>query len=216
MHKRLTAVLLSSGAAALALALGATTAMASSVATSWTVKPGGIFSFSGSGQVKDTKTTTVAKCTSIKLSGTLKSGSGLSGASIGTITSAAFTGCTIGGVIVVTVAVHGLPWEMNATSYSSTTGVTTGSIEDIDLVATGPNCNATLDGTAAGADNGLTKITYTNSTGKIKLLGAGGNLHSYGVLPGTCAGLINPEPMHDPQQASGSGLVTPKQTITSP
>ena len=65
----------------------------------------------------------------------------------------------------------------------------------------------------AGKNNGVTKITYTNSTGKLKLLGPGGNLHSWGIAPGTCFGLIN---NGDAQQASGSGAVTPKQTITSP
>ena len=82
MRKRLTAVLLTSGAAALALSLGATTAMASSANITWSVTPGGTFSFSGSAQVKDAKTGTVAKCTSLKLSGTLKSGHGLSGAGL--------------------------------------------------------------------------------------------------------------------------------------
>jgi hypothetical protein len=207
MRKRLTAALLAGGTA-LALGLGTTAAMA--VTATWTVKPGGSFSFAGSAQVKDTKTTTVAKCTSVKLSGTLKSGKGLSGTGIGTISKGTFTGCTVGG-IAVTVAVHGLPWKENAMSYNSTSGVTTGTISGIDLVASTTGCKATLDGTGAGKNNGVTKITYTNSTGKIKLLASGGNLHSYAVSG--CFGLIN---NGDPQQASGSGTVTPKQTITSP
>jgi hypothetical protein len=210
MRKRLTAVLLSSGAVAVAIGVGTTTAMASNIAATWSVSPGGSFSFSGSGQVKDATTNTVAKCTSIKLSGTLKSGHGLGGAGLGTITTASFTGCTIA-TIGITVTVHGLPWKENATSFNATTGVTTGNISGIDLVATAPGCSATLDGTAAGANNGKTKITYTNSTGKIKLLGSGGNLHSYAVSG--CFGLIN---NGDVQKASGSGSVTPKQTITSP
>lgn len=210
MRKRLTAVLLTSGAAALALSLGATTAMASSANITWSVTPGGSFSFSGSAQVKDATTGTIAKCTSLKMSGTLKSGHGLSGAGLGTIKTASFTGCTIA-TVAVTVAVHGLPWKENATSFNATSGVTTGNISGIDLVATAPGCSATLDGTAAGANNGKTKITYTNSTGKIKLLGSGGNLHSWAVSG--CFGLVN---NGDVQQASGSGTVTPKQTITSP
>ena len=210
MRKRLTAVLLSSGAAALALALGTTAAMASNVNATWSVSPGGNFSFSGSAQVKDATTGTVAKCTSMKLSGTLKSGHGLSGTGLGTIKTASFTGCTIA-TVAITVTTHGLPWKENASSFNATTGVTTGNISGIDLVATAPGCSATLDGTAAGANNGKTKITYTNSTGKIKLLGSGGNLHSYAVSG--CFGLVN---NGDVQKASGSGTVTPKQTITSP
>jgi hypothetical protein len=207
MRKRLTMALLSSGAVALALGLGATTAMASS-ATTWTVKPGGSVKASGSGQVKDVATGTVAKCSSIKMSGTLKKGRGLAGKGIGTIKTASFTGCKIA-TITVTVKVNGLPWKLNAASFKS--GVTTGTISGIDLKATAPGCSATLDGTGAGKNNGVTKITYTNSTGKIKLLGTGGNLHSYAVSG--CFGLVN---NGDAQQASGTETVTPKQTITSP
>jgi hypothetical protein len=212
MPKRLTAVLLSSAAAALALSLGSTTAMASSIAATWTVSPGGTVSASGSGQVKDAKTGTIAKCTSIKVGGTLKKGSGLSGAGIGSITSASFTGCTIGAIAVtVKIGTGSLPWELNALSYNATTGVTTGSLEDIDLRASATGCTAALDGTALGANNGLTKFTYTNSTGKLKLVGTGGNLHSWGVVG--CFGLVN---NGDVQQASGTETVSPKQTIHSP
>jgi hypothetical protein len=206
MRKRLTAVLLSSGAAVLALGLATSTAMASNLAT-WTVKPGGSFSSSGSGQVKDAKTGTVAKCTSIKTSGTLKKGSGLSGSGIGTITKASFTGCTIA-TVSVTVAVHGLPWKLNASSFSS--GVTTGTISGIDLKATAPGCSATLDGTGAGKNNGTINVSYTNSTGKLKFLGSG-NLHSWAVSG--CFGLVN---NGDAQKASGTETISPKQTITSP
>jgi hypothetical protein len=205
MRKSLTAVILGGGTA-LALALGTTAAMA--INATWTVKPGGSISFSGSAQVKDTMTGTIAKCSKVTMSGTVKKGSGLSGTGIGTLSKAAFSNCNVGG-IGVKVAVKGLPWKLNATSFKS--GVTTGTISGIELVASNAICNATLDGTAAGKHNGVTKITYTNSSGKITLLGPGGNLHSYNVQG--CAGLIA---NNDPQQASGSGTVTPKQTITSP
>jgi hypothetical protein len=206
MRKPLTASLLGGGAAALALCLGAATAAAAGrVHAGWTVKPGGAVSFAGSAQIKDLATGTVARCTSIQLSGTLKSGPG---PAIGTITTASVTGCSITGLVHVTAG--GLPWELNALHYTKVTGVTTGTIEDIDLVITAPGCSATLDGTAAGANNGLTHITYTNSTGKLKLH-PGGNLHSYHVSG--CFGLVN---NGDAQRLSGNGTVTPQQTITSP
>lgn len=109
------------------------------------------------------------------------------------------------------MASNGFPWNLNATRYNSSTGVTTGTITGIDLVATAPGCSATLDGTAAGADNGKIKVTYTNSTGALKLLSTGGNLHDYAVSG--CFGLVN---NNDPEDASGTTTVTPKQTITSP
>jgi hypothetical protein len=205
-------MVLTGAAAALVIGVSAGTALA--VNATWTVKPGGNISFSGSAKVTDQTNPnhTQANCSSVKMSGTVKSGSGLSGTGIGTLTSASFSNCKIA-TLGVKVAVHGLPWKLNATSFNKTTGVTTGTISGIDLVATGPGCKATLDGTGAGKNNGVTKITYTNSSGKITLLGPGGNLHSWGIAPGTCFGIIN---NGDVQQASGSGTVTPKQTITSP
>jgi hypothetical protein len=210
MRKRIGAIITTGGAAAvLALTLG-TASSSAAIRTTWSVHPGGSIKVAGSAQVKDAKTGTVAKCKTIKLAGKLKSGSGLSGTGIGKATSASFSGCTIA-TISVNVAVHGLPWKVNALSYDSKTGTTTGSITGIDLKATAPGCTATLDGTKAGADNGKTKFTYTNSTGKLKLLGAGGNLHSWNVSG--CLGLVR---NGDPQKASGSTILSPKQKVTSP
>ena len=173
MRKRLAAALVSGGAIVLSLSLGATTASATS-ANTWTVSPGGSLSGTGTAQVKDTKTGTVAKCKTIKLAGTLKKGKGLSGTGIGSVTKASFSGCTIATIsITVTIGQGSLPWKVNALSYKG--GVSTGDIVGVDLVATAPGCSATLDGTAAGANNGTTKITYTNSTGKLALLGPGGS-----------------------------------------
>jgi hypothetical protein len=203
MRKRLTTIVLAGSATALALGLTATSA---SAASGWTVKPGGAFSSSGSDQVKDTKTGTVAKCTSVTISGTLKK-SAPSGAGLGSLTKASFSKCAIG-TISVTVTTHGLPWKLNATSYKS--GVTTGSISGIDLVATAPGCSATLDGTGAGKDNGVADATYNNSTGVLTLTGKG-NLHSWAVSG--CFNLVN---NGDPQDASGTNKVSPKQTITGP
>ena len=205
MRKSLTALFSGGAAIALTLTLGATAASAAT----WTVSPGGAITSSGSGQVKDTATNTVAKCTSIKVTkATLKHGSGLAGKGIGTITGSTFTGCTIA-TITVTVTAEDFPWKLNATSYNSSTGVTTGTLTGVELGATAPGCSATLEGTTAS--NGKIKVTYTNSTGKLKLLGTGGNLTAENVSG--CFGLIN---NGDHQNASGSLTVSPKQTITSP
>ena len=115
IRTRLTRNLVLTGAAA-ALVIGVSAGTALAVAATWTVSPGGTFSFSGSAQVKDTKTGTVAKCTSVKMAGTLKKGSGLAGAAIGTISTGSFSGCNVGG-IGVNVAVKGLPWKLNATAF---------------------------------------------------------------------------------------------------
>jgi hypothetical protein len=180
-------------------------AIASS-ATTWTVKPGGNISATGSAQVKDTNSGTVAKCATVKLTGTAKKGSGLPGTGAATVKTASFTGCKIA-TIKVTVKANGLPWKLNAVSYKN--GVTTGTVTGVDLVATAPGCSATLDGTGPDKDNGSTKATYTNSTGNLALLGPGGTLHAWAVSG--CFGLVE---SGDPEQSSGTLTVTPKQTIT--
>jgi hypothetical protein len=169
----------------------------------WTVYPGGSFKASGPAQVADAKTGKAAKCTSLTLSGTLQ-GDVETGVGVGSITTVSGTGCTIG-TTPVKVTAHGLPWSLNATSYKS--GVITGTISGIDLAATGSGCSATLDGTAAGAGNGLTTVTYSNSAGKLAL-GPPGNLHWWSVSG--CSGAVG---TGDPAQASGTTTVTPKQTI---
>jgi hypothetical protein len=170
----------------------------------WTADPGGTFKASGSIQVADAKTGTVAKCSSLTLGGTLQ-GEVNSGAGVGSITSATLVGCTLGKTSVK-VTVHGLPWSLNATGYKS--GVVTGTISGIDLVAVGSGCSATLDGTAGGADNGLAALTYTNSAAKLTL-GGSGNLHWWMV--GSCSGAVD---NGDPAQALGNATVTPKQILT--
>jgi hypothetical protein len=207
MLKRISALAVAGGSA---LALVATTPSFATAAATWTVKPGGSATASGSAQVKDSNTGTVAKCTKLKLNTTLKKGSGLSGSHIGKITgpSSAFSGCSIG-TIAVTVVASGFPWFLNASSFSS--GVTTGTITGIHLKASATGCSAILDGTGASADNGKVKVKYTNSTGVLKILGSGGNLHDWAVSG--CLGLVN---SGDPEVASGSTKVSPIQKITSP
>jgi hypothetical protein len=172
----------------------------------WTVDPGGSFKASGPVQVADAKIGGAAKCGSLILGGTLQvevdTNTGL-----GSITSASFTDCAIGKTSVTVVA-HGLPWTLDAVGYDAATGEVTGAIAGIDLVATGAGCSAALDGTAAGADDGLTTFTYTNSASKLTL-GATGNLRWWAV--GGCSGLVGND---DPGQASGTITVTPAQVIT--
>ena len=95
--------------------------------------------------------------------------------------------------------------------FNSTSGVTTGTLTGIHAALTGPGCSAVVDGTGATADNGMVSATYPNSTGALKVLTTGGNLHIYNVSG--CAGLIR---SGDATTFSGTYAVSPKQTITSP
>ena len=137
----------------------------------------------------------------------MKKGTHTSGAGLGSITSLGFSSCT--GPLGLTFKVKSshFPWHLNAVSYKS--GVTTGTITGIHATLSGPSCSATVDGTGATKNNGRVKATYTNSTGILKVLTSGGNLHIYRVSG--CAGLI-----HTGNSAtfSGSYKVSPKQKIT--
>jgi hypothetical protein len=211
MRKHLTKVLLSGGAAALAIGIGATTAMAVT-ATTWTITPGGAVTGSAAKTtLKDTKTGTVLTCASSATAATLKKGSGQTNP-IGKITSVTFTKCTGPGGLVFTATTSAStahPWKLNASSYNSGTGVTKGSITGITASISGSGCTATVAG-ATASSKGKTTGTYTNSTDVLQV--SGGNLHIFNVSAG-CLGLIN---SGDPSSFVGSYTISPGQTITSP
>jgi hypothetical protein len=205
--KRTYGILFAGAATAAVIGLSAAPAFA---ATTWTVSPGGaITAKSGKTTLVDTTTGNALTCKSSSSSGTLKSGSGLKGAGLGSITALSFKTCTGPLGLTFTVTSNNLPYKLNAKSYNSSTGVTTGTITGIDATLTGPSCSAEVDGTAAGADDGTVKAHYTNSTGKLKILTTGGNLHIYDVVG--CAGLIN---SGDATTFTATYTVSPTQTIT--
>jgi hypothetical protein len=206
LRKLSVSILLTAGTTALMVGLTAAPAFAAT----WTVKPGGaITAKTTKTTLKDTKTGNSLTCTSSTAKATLKKGSGLSGTAIGSITSVTFGGCSGPLGLTFTVKTSHLPWKLNATSYAS--GVTHGTITGIHATLTGPSCSATVDGTSATANNGKVSVTYTNSSGALKVLTTGGNLHIYKVSG--CAGLIG---SGDASTFSATYTVTPKQTITSP
>src|SRR4029077_11617669 len=83
--------LIAGSAAVLAAILGATAALA---ATTWTIKPGGAVSATATNvNFKNTKNGTIFTCSSVAVSGTLKSGSGLSGSGAGSVSAVTFTHC---------------------------------------------------------------------------------------------------------------------------
>lgn len=211
MYKRLNAVL-TTGSVALALSLAATVPSAAATTTTWTVKPGGNLMALGSVKMKDTSTGSIVTCRSVTLTTVLKSGSGLPGVGIGSVSRSTFAKCalTIGGM---TWTVNGLPWDINALSFDSANGVTSGSLAGIHLSGN-PNfvyCMLTVDGKAAHSDDGQVRFTYTNSTGKLSFVPTGGNLHFYSVSG--CLGLFN---SGDPAVMTGTLTVSPKQEVTSP
>jgi hypothetical protein len=193
--------------AAVPLALGLAAGPAAT-ATTWTVSPGGpVTGHAGTTALTDTTTGTAAIiCASSSAHGTLRSGSSLPGTGLGSLTAVSFSG----GCYTLTAS-H-LPWKVNAKIYARGTGTTTGTITGIQLAFTDPGfCDFTAGGTSATAGNGTVHIKYTNSTGKLRLLPTGSNLHIYHVKG--CGGAF-----HDGNAAAltGSYVITPPQAITSP
>jgi len=208
VSRRYARILVAGCAAALAATVGASTALA---AATWTVRPGGPVSLkSGTFTLKDTTTGAGATCPSSRLSGTLTSGSGLPGTGIGSITAGGGTQCGHG-TLPATVTAAGLPWHVNFTSDNATTGTVSGSFSHVQIKIKTPGCGAVADGTSGTASDGTVKFTHTHSTGRLKVLTTGGNLHFYHV--NGCFDLLH---SGDPATLSATYTPSPAQTITSP
>lgn len=200
-------------AATLALGLAAPPSLATA-ATTWSVTPGGNFSSSLSSSsviIKDTTTGIVITCSSSSISGKLKSGSGLAGANIASITAFSFgpsNSCAGPGGLTFTFTFGHFPYDLNAQSYAS--GETTTHITGIfGAMSGGFACMATIGGTSQ-TTRGQVKGVYTNSTHK--LVTGGGTLHFYNVGAG-CVGWFN---TGDSITISATYTIKPGQAITSP
>jgi hypothetical protein len=210
IRKRLTRRVLFTGGAT-AVMVGVSAGVALAVAITFTIHPGGSISASaGTTKLTDTNTGSVLSCTSSKSTGTLKSGTGISGTNIGSIKTLTFSGCTGPLSLTFTVTNSNFPWTLHGTAFNATSGVTTGNITGIKSHLSGPSCSANVAG-ATATTPGKVKVTYTNSTHKLKVLASGGTLHVWNVVG--CAGLIN---SGDATTFVGTYLVSPAQTITSP
>ena len=210
IRKRLTRRVLFTGAAT-AVAIGVSAGVALAVAITFSIHPGGNISASaGTTKLTDTNTGSVLQCTSSKTTGTLKSGSGISGTNLGSVKTLTFSGCTGPLGLTFTVTNSNFPWTLHGTAFNATSGVTTGNITGIKSHLSGPSCSADVAG-ATATTPGKVKVTYTNSTHKLKVLAGGGTLHVFNVSG--CAGLIN---SGDATTFTGTYTVTPAQTITSP
>jgi len=198
--------------AATASVIGLAAAPALAV-TTWTVKPGGAVTGTAGKTIVTDKTKGLSvTCTSSAAKGTLKSGKGLAGAGIGTVTSLAFKGCTAMGVTVSVTITGKMP--LNATAYNATTKVASMTITKIHgtISVSLINCTATIDGTGATAHNGMVKATFTNGTDTLKVLATGGNLHIFNPSSGCGTAVSN----NDSVNWTGGYKLTPKTTITSP
>ena len=200
--------LVMSGAAASVIGLAAAPAFA---ATTWTVKPGGaVTGTAGKTVVTDQTAGASVTCTSSVAKGSLKKGSGLAGAGLGTVTSLAFKGCTVSGITVSVTITGKMP--LNATAFNKTTKVANMTITKIHgtLSVGAISCSATVDGTGATAHNGMVKATFSNGTDTLKVLAAGGNLHLYNVSSGCSVANVH---NGDAVNFTGGYKLSPRQSI---
>ena len=207
MRSAVTAMALTTAAV---LAAGpATASPAGATARTWTVRPGGgVMAKAGATTLTDTTTGSAVNCKSSDMSGTVKPGSGLPGAGIGSVTAASYQCFAPVGVPHLTPS--GLPWQLSLTSYDAGTGVSRGTISHVRLAFLYTNCSAVVGG-ASATSGGEVAVSYASKTGTLKLLAAGGTLHWYRVHK--CLGLLA---NGDPASLTGSYALTPKQVITSP
>ncbi len=209
MRTRLAVVALT-GAAALAAGPGVAPSAAATTAA-WTVRPGGaITAKAGAARLTDTTTNVFLSCKPARMSGALKAGSGLPGASIGSITAASYD-CSMPIGPQFRLSPRGLPWHLNLVSYDAGTGVSQGTISHLQLFLTGPACAAAVNGTSGTTSDGVVRISYANQTGRLTIRPGGGNLHWYHIR--NCGGLFADG---DPATLSAAYAVSPPQIITSP
>ncbi|QKG27099.1 hypothetical protein [Actinomadura verrucosospora] len=214
MQKKLGTILAGAGLGASLIALSAP-AHATTTGT-WTVTPGGNVTANIAPLTKviakDPSRGTQAVCSGATGGGVAASGSGLSGTHLVTINSLTASGCIGPGNANVTITMNGLPWYMNADSYNATTGVTTGTVTGIKATYSNPvdGCVATITGPAGAG--GSVAGTYTNSTHK---LAAGG---SSTLVVNTVNTSCSPTQIQvgDPITLTGTLVVSPNQTVTSP
>ena len=196
-------------AAALASAVGL--AGPASAATTWTVSGLPATFTSTNAVLTDTVTGTRLSCTSLSsVTATGTNGTGLSGTAIMRITAASWSGCSGPLGITFNTTAQNLPWNINAVSYNTTTGVVTGTVTNVEAHLSGVGCTADVRG-ATSTTPGTIDFAYTNSTHKITLLGTG-NPHAYNVS-GSCLGLIN---NGDALSYTGDYTTGSAVTLTSP
>lgn len=205
MRRRFAGMLAVTAAALTAVAVVATPA---SAAAPWTITPGG-----PANGVAGTTNLVVRdgggnelemSCVSSTAGVVLESGT-VSGPKLATIPETGgieFNDCLLAGLITFDVDQVG-DWIINGASYNASTGVTTGTIDNVEADVFGPGCSATV----AGSVNG----TYTNST-DVLAVAPDFTLTVTFVDPfDDCLGLLN---VGDVASFNGAYTVSPGQTIT--
>jgi hypothetical protein len=161
-------------------ALGLTVAPSSAAAqATWTVTPGGSFTAHADNPAVVTDSGT-HYCTSADGTGSVKSGSGLSGTGIGQINSLSFADCRASGMSI-TITTSGLPYAINVTGVNATNpNRVNGEVVGVRAHVSGFGCRADFTGTVRGY--------FDNTDGTLVADGTSRDLVASNA---SCLGLIN-------------------------
>jgi len=173
--------------------------------STWTVVPGGPASSAGSVVVTVQETGVEFQCSSVSGSGVSVSGNGNANP-IAEIRAddVSFAECEGPFGAVAELTPRGV-WHLAAAAYDPATGVSSGTIEDIEIGILAPGCTATL--------SGYVDITYDNATDTVTLLPNPTVEISYVDPVDTCLALIE-QGQH--LMPDASFILGPGQDISSP
>ncbi|GAA4481368.1 hypothetical protein GCM10023191_000150 [Actinoallomurus oryzae] len=203
MRKIATTAFLTAAAAATAISLSSSPALAD---PTWTVGPesSGSVDFTADSTTNlvltDNNTHTQLTCTTSSGTGDAVYGSGQSGDDLANVDDLSFGNCSGPAGITFTVQSSGFAWALNADSYDGV-DTTTGSISGVTAHLSGPLCSADVAGSVP--------MTYSNDG---TLSATGGSGLTITNVSG-CLGLIK---NNDTAGFVGSYAVDPAVTITSP
>jgi hypothetical protein len=176
-------------------------------AATWTVTPGGNFTGSAGTTLLEIQESGIQlSCVSATAAGTAKSGTGLTNplAQLPATPGVKFNNCQ-GPFGLTFDVIHVGTWNLNAATYNATTGVTTGTLDNITANIVGPGCNATV--------TGLVNVTYTNGTHVLSVQPQFTLLVAFVDPANNCLGLIN---QNEHANFVGDFTITPGLTVTSP
>jgi hypothetical protein len=198
---------LAAGAALVASVVISGTASAEDATWTVTAGPGGAFTGSAGTTLLEIQESGIQlSCVSATAAGTATPGTGVVNplAQIPENPGVKFNDCQ-GPFGLTFEVVHVGTWFLNGVSYNSATGVTTGTLDNIEADIVGPGCNATVTGSV--------NVTFTNSTDVLSVQPDFTLLVSFVDPANDCLGLIN---QGEHANFDGDFTITPGLTVTSP
>jgi hypothetical protein len=157
MRRSIGRILVPAAAAAMAVAFGASSAMATAATLTVKVTNGGSYTASSSKTVLTDNGVSVT-CTGSKTSGSIPTKTYTAKTSpvkVGTAAKLSFTGCT-GPLGAVTVVVHSLPYSVSVDSKTNSAGQTDGIVGGVNTSVSMTGCSFNVTGSTPGF--------YTNSS----------------------------------------------------